>query len=750
MPSATQPQALDDLGGDTRQRRHLEARRMLGFTSDAGDAARPAIALRTVLGQPGISIYPVAALGALGIVDTFQTYAFTVLTPNLVHSLGLSLGSITLARALAFLAQTAAPVPMAALSRHKSRAMLCILTAAVWSVITLLTGFVVSLIALIAVLVLDGLSTGTVAAIHTPLVVDSYPPTVRVRMLTLYTGIAQSGSSILSPLTVALLAGPLNLSWRGVFLAMGLISLAATLLASRLRDPGYGKFDTEAVHQLGVERTATEDDVIATADVSMRFFEIIRRLLLVPTIQRLCFGFLVLGVMTVPLSTFLSAYLSVQWGLSDSDRGYFFAALAGISVVGLVLFGRYAERYFRATPARLVSFCGWSVVVAMVALAVGVLLPNFAAMFAMFAILSTLLTVLQPGLSAILLSLVDAAQRPHVAAVVGAFLGFGAILGTVLLSQIDSEYGLTVAIVLLTVPGVAGGLIIRSARSTVDADLDSMIAAVLESEDIAVLSAAGTRLPMLSTRGINFSYGQMKVLFDVDFTVEAGEMVALLGTNGAGKSTLLKVISGTELPNSGTVRFHGHDVTYLDAERRLRLGVTKIPGGRAVFGPLNVVENLRAFACSVSAPRREVDAAIERCLDTFPRLRERAGSSAATLSGGEQQMLGLCKALMLRSQLKLLLIDELSLGLAPIVVGQLLDIVRDINAGGTAVVLVEQSVNVALSLVDHAYFMEKGEVRFDGPAAELLERDDLLRAVFLDGAAKHDGAFSAGPGGART
>src|SRR6202000_1336714 len=127
-----------------------------------------------------------------------------------------------------------------------------------------------------------------------------------------------------------------------------------------------------------------------------------------------------------------------------------------------------------------------------------------------------------------------------------------------------------------------------------------------------------------------------------------------------------------------------------------------------------------------------VNETIDRCLTVFPRLAERRTSFAATLSGGEQQMLALCKALIL--QPKLLLIDELSLGLAPIIVGQLLELVREINAEGTAVVLVEQSVNIALSLVDHAYFMEKGQMRFDGAAKDLLGRGDLLRAVFLEGA----------------
>jgi ABC-type branched-subunit amino acid transport system ATPase component len=209
-------------------------------------------------------------------------------------------------------------------------------------------------------------------------------------------------------------------------------------------------------------------------------------------------------------------------------------------------------------------------------------------------------------------------------------------------------------------------------------------------------------------------------------------MVALLGTNGAGKSTLLKVVSGIGIPSKGSVRYRGQEITYLDAERRLRLGITQIPGGRAVFGPMTVLENLRSYGYSLDVSRRELNQAIDSCFEAFPRLHERRTSLAATLSGGEQQMLGLSKALMVKP--KLLVIDELSLGLAPVIVGQLLEMVKQINAAGTAVVLVEQSVNIALNLVEHAYFMEKGEMRFDGKAADLLARDDLLRAVFLQGA----------------
>ncbi len=151
-----------------------------------------------------------------------------------------------------------------------------------------------------------------------------------------------------------------------------------------------------------------------------------------------------------------------------------------------------------------------------------------------------------------------------------------------------------------------------------------------------------------------------------------------------------------------------------------------------MFGPMSVVDNMRSFGFTLGKRRAALDEAIEKSFDMFPRLAERRNQKAVTLSGGEQQMLGLSKALILEP--RLLLIDELSLGLAPVIIGQLLKMVKEINSQGTAVVLVEQSVNIALGLVEHAYFMEKGEIRFDGSAPDLLARNDLLRAVFLEGA----------------
>jgi ABC-type branched-subunit amino acid transport system ATPase component len=242
-------------------------------------------------------------------------------------------------------------------------------------------------------------------------------------------------------------------------------------------------------------------------------------------------------------------------------------------------------------------------------------------------------------------------------------------------------------------------------------------------------SEPGAAAPILEVREVDFSYGQVQVLFGVDLEVREGEVLALLGTNGAGKSTLLRVISGLGRPDHGDVRLRGESITTTGAGARVRSGIVQVPGGKAVFPSLTVRENLLAGARTFIRDRRRVVAQIDRVVGVFPVLGDRMEQRAGSLSGGEQQMLGMGQALLLDPVI--LLIDELSLGLAPVVVQHLLEVVETLKAAGTTMVIVEQSVNVALSIADRAVFMEKGQVRFEGAAADLLDRDDLVRAVFL-------------------
>src|SRR3954471_12485738 len=236
---------------------------------------------------------------------------------------------------------------------------------------------------------------------------------------------------------------------------------------------------------------------------------------------------------------------------------------------------------------------------------------------------------------------------------------------------------------------------------------------------------------LLSCDGVEVAYDKVQVLFGVDLDVQENEIVALLGTNGAGKSTLLKAISGLVKPIGGTIVFDGDDITGIDPVSAAKKGIVQVPGGKAVFPTLTIAEHFKAGTWLFG---NEDPAAVKErtdlVLDRFPRLRERWGQMAGNLSGGEQQQLAVGMAFVAKP--KLLIIDELSLGLAPAIVEQLLEMVREIHASGCTIILVEQSINVAMSIATKAYFMEKGEVRFSGKPEELLERGDILRAVFLN------------------
>jgi ABC-type branched-subunit amino acid transport system ATPase component/ABC-type branched-subunit amino acid transport system permease subunit len=236
----------------------------------------------------------------------------------------------------------------------------------------------------------------------------------------------------------------------------------------------------------------------------------------------------------------------------------------------------------------------------------------------------------------------------------------------------------------------------------------------------------------LSCKQVEVSYGPVQILFGVDLDVHEGEIVALLGTNGAGKSTLLKGASGLVKVGGGSVKLGGGSITGQPAEAIARMGLSLMPGGRGIFPTLTVDENLRLGTWMIRKDHHGVREAKKRVTELFPILADRSHQQAGNLSGGEQQMLSLAMALMVTP--KVLMIDELSLGLAPTIVAQLLDVVRMLHDAGTTIVLVEQSVNVALQLADRAVFLEKGEVRFSGRTADLLERPDILRSVFIAGA----------------
>lgn len=689
--------------------------------------------LRATLRAGGSGWYVLTALGVLAIVDQFQGAAFAILAPEIGRTLGLGKTDLAAVVAVKTLAVTLCTLPVAAaVQSGRRRAWVVVVTAVAWSILTLFTGFVTTLPLLLLVLVADGVSTASVTTIHQPLLLDSYPPQARVRVLSAYRTWEVSGA-IATPLIVGALSTWARFTWRGTFIAMGAASLLACLVAIRLRDPGMGVRDEAQVRKvLGADPLTGGDGGLGS---SLGFFEIVRRLTLIPTIRRVLIANALLGMTQIPLSTFLVFFLADRWRLSVGGRSAFFAVIQLVSVLALVAFGRYGERWFRDDPARLVRASASVFMVATVAVCGGFLIPSFLLMGLCFALSGALFTTLGPALATALLSCIPSTFRPHAAALTGvSYAAVGGTGGLFLLGGVDQRYGTVGIVTVLAASGLAVAAVVRAASRTINQDLDAMLLQLVEQQDAQALVAAGLRPPLLNCRGVDFSYGQVQVLFGVDFTVADGEMVALLGTNGAGKSTLLRVISGLGLPSAGTVRLAGHDITYVDPERRVGMGVVQVPGGRATFEPLSVYDNLRMFGRAIGRGSAAASAGIEASFATFPRLHERRDQPASTLSGGERQMLGLCQALILSP--RLLLIDELSLGLAPKVVGELIQMVQQINAGGTAVVLVEQSVNIALSVVERAYFMERGSVQFHGSARKLLARKDLLRSVFLEGAAR--------------
>ncbi|WP_319204637.1 ABC transporter ATP-binding protein [uncultured Ilyobacter sp.] len=231
---------------------------------------------------------------------------------------------------------------------------------------------------------------------------------------------------------------------------------------------------------------------------------------------------------------------------------------------------------------------------------------------------------------------------------------------------------------------------------------------------------------MLEIKNLNLHYGVIHALRDINVKVNQGEIVTLIGANGAGKSSTLRALSGLERASSGEILFEGKDISKNPANEIVAMGMSHVPEGRRVFANLTVYENLELGA--YLRKDKDVKKDIQLILDKFPRLRERLYQRAGTLSGGEQQMLAMGRALMIKP--KLLLLDEPSMGLAPIIVKNIFDIILEINKNGTTVLLVEQNAHAALKIAHKAYVLETGSIVYEGEAKALLE-DDTIRSAYL-------------------
>ena len=676
----------------------------------------------------GAPLFPLVVLFGLNAVDELDRAAFNVLLPNIRDSFGLDLAGVLLLVALLIPMQLALGIPIAFWADRTKRVRLAAVGASIWAVFSVATGFAVNILQLGLARVGSGLGKATNDPTHNSLLADFYPVDVRP---TVYAGhqAARNFGQFLGPLLGGLLA--FYFTWRAPFLVFALPTILFVVLALRLREPARGVQDRLA---LGV---SAEEALVE--ETPPTFAEATRTVYSIKTLKRIFVGLPFFAVGIFGIASIMSLYYEDLYHVNEAQRGFIFAFAELAAVAGILVGAPITQRLLNNNPGRVVVWLGASGSAAAGLILVIALAPSLpVAIAAHFLFVAAFYQVL-PGLFSVL-SLAIPARTRSLGFTYGTLWLLPGVVVIPVLGAIGDSYGLRVSLAVAAPLYLVGSAIIASAGKFVAGDIEATrISSMAEHEVRKALAEGEPKLLMV--RNLDVAYDQVQVLFGVDFDLKPGEIVALLGTNGAGKSTLLRAISGQVDPIGGAIYFDANDITHTDPTGTFRLGVVQMPGGRSVFPTLTVEEHLKLAAWTLQDDPTHVATATEEVLELFPRLRERWDQPAGNLSGGEQQMLGLSMSLIAKP--KLLMIDELSLGLAPTIVEQLLGVLRRIHAQGTAIILVEQSVNVALTIADRAYFMEKGEVRFSGATAELLERGDILRAVFLEGA-------GGSKGGART
>jgi ABC-type branched-subunit amino acid transport system ATPase component len=537
------------------------------------------------------------------------------------------------------------------------------------------------------------------------------------------TGTATALSPLLCGVIADQVGGPNGWRWAFYILAIPIVLVA--FVAFRLKEPPRGQFE-----KMGVLGEVIADTPPAAPSMEAAFERIMR----IRTIKTVLIAFSAIGfgLFTVPVLGNL--YLKQRFGLDAFQRGLI-GTIGGLGVlVALPLVGRYYDKLFRRDPQKALSLIGKVVLPVAVLVPIQYAMPN-AALWAVISVpVQMLLLTAFSMIGPILTTVAPYRLRGMVTAVGGLYVFFvGAFGGAVLAAILDSLFDVRTAVLIIMIPSTLIGalLIIRSAHF-IKNDLSLVVVEIQEEmEEHKRQQANPADIPVLQLSGIDFSYGHVQILFGVNFEVKRGEVLALLGTNGAGKSTALRVASGLETPSRGVVRLNGQDITYTTPEQRSRLGIHLLPGGKGVFGEMTIAENLEMGGFVYRSDQAELRRRTERVYALFPALTERRKERADSLSGGTQQMLALAIAMLHDPQV--LIIDELSLGLAPIVVQELIAVVEGLKAEGVTLIIVEQSLNVAAAIADRAVFLEKGRVRFEGPIRDLMERDDLARAVFLGG-----------------
>ncbi|HVT76771.1 MAG TPA: MFS transporter [Acidimicrobiales bacterium] len=662
----------------------------------------------------GLPVLPMVVLFAIAFIDEMDKGALGVLTPEIRDYFGLDITRVTFLVALTGVLTLILAVPMGIVADRWKRTWLTALGTVSLAVFGVLTGIVPTL--LLFTLTRVGAGAGRAFdPVHNSLLSDYYPPDARAQVFA-YRQLAVILGAGLGPLAAGLIASVAP--WQVAFIVIAIPAFAlAAIVVLRLREPVRGEQERRL-------QGATEEDAL-TAERAPSVGEAFRIAWNVRTLRRVLYALPFLVGPGLAVLTLFSFYYQDVFHVGPTGRGVIIGLSQAAAVVGLVIGGAIASRLLRERPGRVIAYGGGMAVFAGVCIALVAVAPLLPLAVLFACAFSFAAYILGPATQAIMSVVIPARVR-------GLGLAMGAIAivpGYVIFTiagAIGDHFGLRGGILVLTPVFLIGAFILMSGGASVEADIRAALAAAMAAQVSRDAKASG-QAKLLVCRDLDVKYGTVQVLFNVDFEVDEGEVVALLGTNGAGKSTLLRAIGGVTPPSNGAIFYDSEDITYLPAHEHVTRGISVVPGGKGVFGGLTVGENLKLAAFA----QPTTDEALDEVFAYFPILKQRLGDDASNLSGGEQQMLTLAQAFLAKP--RLLIIDELSLGLAPAIVEQLLEIVRGIAAGGTTIILVEQSVNVALTVAERAVFMEKGEVKFSGSTQELLRRPDILRSVYLKG-----------------
>lgn len=681
-----------------------------------------AMTLRQALGVGGkFTFFMFATLAA---VDNLESSTLGTLAPDIQRSLNMSDGTIVFISAAAGSFLILGSVPMGWMADRFPRSRIIGWATAIFGAMVFASGLAANAFMLFLTRLGAGLSKSNQYVVQGTVTADTYPITTRGRVGAAMS-LAGGVTGALSPLLVggiAALAGG-GAGWRWAYLTLSIPVLIAAVFAFRTPDPPRGQWEKKDV--LG---EIIEDARPAPISMEAGF----ARLLQIRTLKTVfvAFASLGFGMFTVPILG--SLFLEREYGLGSFGRGLV-GTTSGIFVLAVAPFvGSYYDRLYRRDPSKALRLVGQLILPLIIVVPIQFFMPN-PILYGIIAVPQQVMIMSAFAMTGPLITSVTPYQLRGIGSSLGSLYIFliGGTGGALLSGALSNMYGPRTAILVIYIPStLVGGVMMVRGSQSIRSDL-ALIAEELraEREDHDRMAADPEHIPALQVRGIDFSYDAVQILFNVSFEVQRGEVLALLGTNGAGKSTILRVIAGLGIPARGAVRLNGRTITFVSPEIRTRLGIRMLPGGKGVFADMSVVENLQVAAYNYRSDRDDIDRRLRRVFDLLPELEDKRDHVASNLSGGQQQLLALGRVLL--AEPEVLIIDELSLGLAPVMVQRLLDILRELKRQGLTIIVVEQSLNVAAAVADRAVFMEKGHVRFEGAMADLIERDDLARAVFL-------------------